>query len=54
MECVHLRIALRNRWTLLLLTLSQIVGFIGHAFFERSHIDVHDRARRQSVAEAAA
>jgi len=39
---------------LLLLTLSQIVSFISRACSERSHIDVHDRARRESVAEAAA
>jgi len=39
---VVVAIAVRNPWLLLLLPLSQIVGLIGHALFERSHIDVHD------------
>jgi N-acyl-D-aspartate/D-glutamate deacylase len=32
----------RNPWLLFLLPLSQIVGLVGHYFFERSHIDLQD------------
>lgn len=35
-------IASRNAWLLLALPSSQLVGLIGHAVFERNHIDVHD------------
>lgn len=34
--------ALKNYWLLLLLPSSQIVGLIGHRFFERSYIDLQD------------
>jgi N-acyl-D-aspartate/D-glutamate deacylase len=33
---------MRNYWLLLLLPSSQIVGLIGHQFFERSYIDLQD------------
>ena len=32
----------RNYWLLLLLPGSQLVGLIGHYFFERSHIEIQD------------
>ena len=35
-------LAWRNPWLLLLLPSSQLVGLIGHYFFERSHIDWQD------------
>lgn len=35
-------IVTRNAWLLLALPASQLVGLLGHALFERSHIDVHD------------
>jgi N-acyl-D-aspartate/D-glutamate deacylase len=35
-------IVTRNAWLLLGLPASQLVGLLGHALFERSHIDVHD------------
>jgi N-acyl-D-aspartate/D-glutamate deacylase len=35
-------IVLKNYWLLLLLPASQIVGLIGHRFFERSYIDLQD------------
>lgn len=31
-----------NPWLLLLLPSSQIIGLLGHYFFERSHIDIQD------------
>jgi hypothetical protein len=34
--------AMKNYWLLLLLPSSQIVGLIGHRFFERSYIDLQD------------
>jgi N-acyl-D-aspartate/D-glutamate deacylase len=37
-----LAVALGNPWLLLMLPLSQLVGLIGHYFFERSHIDLQD------------
>ena len=39
---VALAIATRNAWWLLALPSSQLVGLVGHALFERSHIDVQD------------
>ena len=35
-------LAWRNAWLLLLLPCSQLVGLVGHYFFERSHIDWQD------------
>lgn len=35
-------IVTRNPWLLLALPSSQLVGLLGHALFERTHIDVHD------------
>ena len=32
----------KNPWLLLFLPLSQIVGLIGHFFFEKSHVDIRD------------
>ncbi len=37
-----LAVALKNYWLLLLLPASQLVGLIGHYFFERSYIDLQD------------
>jgi hypothetical protein len=34
--------AMKNYWLLLLLPASQIIGLIGHRFFERSYIDLQD------------
>jgi N-acyl-D-aspartate/D-glutamate deacylase len=37
-----LAVVLKNYWLLLLLPASQLVGLIGHYFFERSYIDLQD------------
>jgi hypothetical protein len=37
-----LAVAFRNPWLLLMLPASQLVGLMGHYFFERSHIDLQD------------